>query len=73
MKKIAFLTGLIAMLGNNGLFAQEMMNKAPQNGSCPSYNTEAAWGVGLGCLAVLATVVGITVSSAASTPSTYSP
>ncbi|MBI3900598.1 MAG: hypothetical protein HY324_00445 [Chlamydiia bacterium] len=71
MKKLTFLMGVLAMVGSNAAFAQDT-GKAANAGSQAGYTTEAAWGIGLGSLAVLATVVGITVASASSTPSTFS-
>ncbi|HLB53266.1 MAG TPA: hypothetical protein VJK48_06145 [Chlamydiales bacterium] len=71
MKKIAFLMGVVAMLGSNAAFAQDT-GKGANAGTQAGYTSDAAWGVGLGCLAVLATVVGITAASASNSPSTFS-
>jgi purine-cytosine permease-like protein len=71
MKKLTVLLAVVLMMGSNSAFA------APMNsgkGAAASSNTESddfAWVVGLGALAVLATVVGITAASASSTPSTF--
>lgn len=71
MKKMAFILSVFAMLANNGLYAQDSnMGKAPVAGQ--NNNKDVSWGVALGSLAVLATVVGITAASASSSPSTFS-
>lgn len=47
--------------------------KPSQTPSRPTASSdEFAWGVALGSLAILGVVVGLTASSAAATPSTYS-
>lgn len=74
MKKVALLLTVFAMLGGNTVYAQ---NKGTQTGQAASNSASAgnggmAWAVGLGTLAVVATVVGVAASSASSSPSTYS-
>ena len=61
---------VLATLGSNAAFAQT--GKAATTSANTASSNGMAWGVGLGSLAVLATVVGLTASSAASSPSTYS-
>lgn len=74
MKKITMLMAVLAMLGTNTTFAQSSSNmgKGAAAGSSTGSNGGVAWAIGLGSLAVLATVAGITAASASSDPSTYS-
>ena len=75
MKKITMLMAVLAILGTNTTFAQSNnsnMGKGAAAGSNTGSNGGMAWAVGLGSLAVLATVAGITAASASSDPSTYS-
>lgn len=69
MKKFVVLFALVASLTSNVGFAQSA-GRGSQAGS--SGSTEMAWGVGLVGLGVVATVVGLTAASAASSPSTFS-
>jgi hypothetical protein len=72
MKKTMMLIAVLAMVGSNSAFAQSNMGK----GAAASTNTGSSngymnWLVGIGSLAVLGTVVGLSASSAASSPSSF--
>lgn len=61
----------VATLTNSSAFAQttKSTGAAAQAGT---YSSDSfAWGIGLGALAVVATVVGVTVASAVSTNSSH--
>lgn len=68
---MAFLIALLCMVSNAG-FAQQQTGRGAAAGKTNGSSDGFAWGIGLGGLAVLATVVGLTASSATSTPSTFS-
>jgi hypothetical protein len=70
MKKFSILLAIVATLVGNTAQAQTM-GKASSSAKQAS-NDDFNWGIGLGAIAVLATVVGLTAASAASTPNTYS-
>ncbi len=64
---------VVAMLAGNAAFAQGNMGRGAQQGTTYASNDDSfAWGIGLGGLAVLGIVVGLTAASAASSPSTFS-
>ena len=69
MKKFTVLFTVLTLLAGNSAFAQTGQGA---NAGSSAGSDGMAWGVGLGALAVLATVVGITAASAASSPSTFS-
>ena len=71
MKKFSALLFSLALLTASGAHAQSSSTQAPMKKNTAS-NDEFAWGIGLGALAVLGAIVGLTASSAASTPPTYS-
>jgi len=71
MKNIAILVAAFTMLSSNVAFAQSRGSGASSSATSASDNKMVEWGVGIGVLAVVATVVGISVAYAASTPSTY--
>jgi len=73
MKKMAMIMATVAMLGVNSGFAQSQQTGKSASSSCQATcaNGGMVWLIGLGSLAVLATLVGVTVSSSASTPSTF--
>ena len=79
MKKIMMLMAVLAMVGSNSAFAQNNSDSSDRNmGRGSSVSTNAAccnnymgWLVGLGSLAVLGTVVGLSASSGASDPSSF--
>lgn len=70
MKKFAMIVAVLATLAGNVGHAQTM-NKGTgagaQAGMCTT--TNFAWGIGLGALVVLGTVVGVTVAGATGSPS----
>ena len=70
MKKIAMLLTIITFVANPA-FAQQK-GKAAATSSKTASDGNFAWGIGLGALAALGVVVGITVSSATESPSTFS-
>ncbi len=72
MKKMAILLTVFAVLGNSNAYAQEKKTGYGAVASSTSSNDNMAWLIGLGIVGVVATVVGITVASATSTPSSYS-
>ncbi len=69
MKKLAIVVAVLATLVGNVGHAQSMKGtgSGAQAGTCSS-NT-FAWGIGLGALVVLGTVVGVTVAGATGNPS----
>ena len=76
MKKLTILMAVLAMVGSNSAFAQSSQNnnsmgKGAAAGTSNGNSGGMAWLVGLGALAVLGTVVGITVATATSSPSSY--
>ncbi len=72
MKKFAILLTVFAVLGNSGAYAQERKSTGyGAAASSTSSNDNMAWLIGLGIVGVVATVVGITVASATTTPSSY--
>lgn len=76
MKKFSAVLTVAALLASSAAFAQpNNTNNQMGRGSQAATNTASddwAWGIGLGGLAVLGVVVGLTAASAASTPSTFS-
>ena len=73
MKKMAMILAVFAMLGVNTTFAQSSREtgKGAASGCAATCNGGMVWLVALGSLAVIGTVVGLTASSASSTPSTF--
>ena len=77
MKKTMMLIAVLAMVGSNSAFAQSYNSKNDMGrGSAASTNTGSSngymnWVVGIGSLALLGTVVGLSASSAASSPSSF--
>jgi hypothetical protein len=69
MKKFALVLTVLATVAGNAAFAQTGRGA---KASADTGSSGMAWGIGLGGLAVLGVVVGVTASSAASTPSTFS-
>jgi hypothetical protein len=67
MKKFAMLLTAVAMLVSNTAHAQTSRSAKNQN-TGDNFN----WGIALVSLAVFGTMVGLTVSSAASSPNSYS-
>jgi len=68
MKRFAIAIVAFALLVGNTAHAQQPMNKkkmgtGAQAGTYSSYNN-FAWGIGLGGLAILGIVVGVTVGAA---------
>ena len=70
MKKFSILLVIVATLVGNVAQAQTM-GKASSSAKQMA-NDDFNWGIGLVAVAVVATVVGLTAASAASTPNTYS-
>ena len=69
MKKFSILLTVVTMLASTAIQA-DMPSKppAPKQSTNDNFN----WGIALGAIAVLGTVVGLTAASAASTPNSYS-
>lgn len=72
MKKISTILLAITLLSTNSIHAQNSSGNPPMKKNVSSDHDEFAWGVCLGALAVIGTIVGLTATSAASTPPTYS-
>lgn len=70
MKKIAMLLTIITFVANPA-FAQQK-GKGASASSKTASDGNFAWGIGLGALAALGVIVGVTVASATNTPSTFS-
>ncbi len=74
MKKLTVLLAVFATLVGNTGYAQTPKSQMGR-GASAGKNTASdsfAWGIGLGGLAVLGVVVGLTAAAASSTPSTFS-
>jgi len=76
MKKFIVVVAALATLVGNGAYAQttksnNKMGAGAQAGTYSTYNT-FAWGIGLGGLAVLGIVVGLTVAGATGSQSSQS-
>lgn len=71
MKKLTVLLAVVATLAGNAGYAQPATGKGAATGKSTA-NDDFAWGIGLGGLAVLGVVIGITAAAAASSPSTFS-
>ena len=70
MKKIATILTALALFSTNGAFAQ---NKGVGAQAATTYsNDNLAWGIGLGMLAVVGIVVGVTVAASTQSPSSFS-
>ena len=72
MKKISILLAIVATLVGNAAQAQTTGRAAASAKQTVNNNDDFSWGIGLVSIAVLATVVGLTAASAASTPNSYS-
>jgi hypothetical protein len=70
MKKFALMLAVFATLAGNSAFAQSTGRGAATARTTAS--DDLAWGIGLGGLAVLGVVVGLTAAAASHTPSTFS-
>ncbi len=73
MKKLAITALILATLAGNGAYAQttkQKMGTAAQSGKTYSFDY-FAWGIGLGSLAVLGIVVGLTVGAAVGDPPSH--
>lgn len=71
MKKIVMLLTLVMILMNNSVFAQQTGKGASASANTASDNS-FSWGIGLGALAILGVIVGVTVASATDSPSSFS-
>ena len=78
MKKLTILVAAFAMLGTNAAFAQTSTNnnagttgKAAAAGKSSGSNA-MAWGIAVGALAVVGTVVGVVAATAAGSTSSFS-
>lgn len=87
MKKLVIMMALVATLVSNGAYAQNNNNNRPNNanrnantnntgtaaqqGTYSTYDN-LAWGIGLGGLAVIGVVVGVTVAGALKDPPSFS-
>ena len=69
MKKYAGILVAVAMLGANVAQAQSASQGKAAKASTSAANNDFAWIVGLGGLAVLGVVVGVTAAAATSNPS----
>ena len=79
MKQFTVILTVLALIGSNTLSAQNTTpttNYKSGQGATESSSTGSqngfAWGIGLGALAVIGTVVGLAASSASSSPSSFS-
>ena len=74
MKNFAIVVAVLATLVGNVGHAQTSKPKSGSGAQAGTYSTydNFAWGIGLGGLAVLGTVVGVTVAGALGSQSTYS-
>ena len=76
MKKIATVLAVIATLSGNSALAQTSNNSQAmgQGAQAGAYSTQDnfAWGIGLGALAVIGTVVGLAAGTAASNSNSFS-
>ena len=66
MKKLAMIVALAASLVGNSAFAQNTRTGVGASQACTINNNGFAWGIGLGGLAVLGAVVGVTAATASS-------
>ena len=71
MKKLPLLLTVLCVGLASPTFAQQS-GKGASTASKTASNGNFAWGIGLGALAALGVVVGVTAASAAETPSTFS-
>ena len=74
MKKFCIIAVLAATLVGNAAFAQSSNNNMGKGAAAAKNNgsDNFAWGIALGALVVLGVVVGLTVASAADSPSSHS-
>jgi hypothetical protein len=75
MKKLTVLVAVLATFGTNAAFAQTATPATTGKGAAAARTKGSnafAWGIGLGALAVVGTVVGIVAASASSDTSTFS-
>ncbi len=74
MKKFTVLLAVMATLVGNSAFAQNDMytGRGANSAKSTATNNDFQWVIGLGGLAILGVVVGLTAASAASTAPTYS-
>lgn len=72
MKKYATILALAATLMSNGAFAQSSNTGAGALAARTYSNDAFAWGIGLGMLAVVGVIVGVTVGAATGGPSSFS-
>ncbi len=71
MAVVATLVGNGAYAQNTNKSMQKPMGQAAQQGTYSTYDS-FAWGIGLGGLAVIGAVVGVTVAGAVQRPHTFS-
>ncbi len=74
MKKLAFVLAAVATLTSNGAFAQNSQKPMGSGAQAGSYSSSDnfAWGIGLGALAVVGVVVGLTAGTSAGSASSFS-
>ncbi len=72
MKQISILLLAIVLLSTNALHAQSSSMAPMKKTTASNQSDEFAWGICVGALAVLGTIVGLTAASASATPPTYS-
>lgn len=74
MKKIAIIIASFAILSGNSAFAQDggkQIGKGAQAGTYSS-SDQFAWGIGIGGLAILGTMVGIVAGTSSQGQSNFS-
>ena len=74
MKRFAIIVAAFATLAGNAAYAQTTKPKTGAGAQAGTYSTydNFAWGLGLGGLAVLGVVVGVTVAGAVGSQTTFS-
>ena len=70
MKKLSVIVAIAATLVGSSAFAQPAGKGA--SAAKNNANDDFSWGIGLGGLAVLGVVVGLTAAAASSSPSSFS-
>ncbi|HEY4255383.1 MAG TPA: hypothetical protein VGM34_03445 [Chlamydiales bacterium] len=72
MKKLTVLFAVLATLGTNAAFAQPATTGKGAAAARTNGSNAFAWGITLGAVAVVGTVVGIVAASASSNSSSFS-
>lgn len=66
------LLAVLATVAGNGAFAQTNPSQGQAAAESSRATSGFAWGIGLGVLAVVGVIVGVTVASATDSPSSFS-